>query len=460
MGSLVVVGDALLDRDVEGVVSRISPDAPVPVLDAVDSRCRPGGAALAAVLAAADGVPVTLVCRLAEDPAGAELRRLLERAGVSVIAGPSATSTPEKVRFLAADRVLLRVDHGGQVGSEPPLPESAHRVVSEAAAVLVSDYGRGVADDRGVRQRLGARRRPTVWDPHPLGGDPVPGATVVTPNQAEVARLLGPAPDSPQDQFASVIAAGAALRTRWRVGSLAVTMGAQGAVLVDGTGPPVVVPARPAAGDPCGAGDRFAARVATQMMGGAILSEAVTSAVHEATSFVAAGGARAWRLPGRPGAPGGPASSPVPGAAALARRVRADGRRLVVAGGCFDILHAGHISLLESARRLGDCLIVALNSDASVRRIKGPGRPVTGQDDRASMLSALECVDGVAIFDEDSPEEVLRVLRPHLFVKGGDYSTGRLPEEDVLAEWGGQAVVLPYLSGRSTTGILQRAGAS
>jgi D-beta-D-heptose 7-phosphate kinase / D-beta-D-heptose 1-phosphate adenosyltransferase len=126
----------------------------------------------------------------------------------------------------------------------------------------------------------------------------------------------------------------------------------------------------------------------------------------------------------------------------------------VAAGGCFDLLHAGHVRLLEAARALGDCLVVCLNSDASVRRLKGPGRPVVPEADRAEVLHSLGCVDAVAIFGEDTPAAALERLRPHLFVKGGDYGARDLPEADVLARWGGQAVLVPYLEGRSTTSLL------
>jgi rfaE bifunctional protein nucleotidyltransferase chain/domain len=145
------------------------------------------------------------------------------------------------------------------------------------------------------------------------------------------------------------------------------------------------------------------------------------------------------------------------GAVLLSRGIRATGGTVVATGGCFDIIHAGHIRLLQSARTLGDCLIVCLNSDESVTRLKGRGRPLQTATDRQAVLLALGCVDAVAVFDEDTPERVLRELRPHLFVKGADYTRARLPEADVVAAWGGQAVVLPYLQGRSTSRLVKEA---
>jgi rfaE bifunctional protein nucleotidyltransferase chain/domain len=140
----------------------------------------------------------------------------------------------------------------------------------------------------------------------------------------------------------------------------------------------------------------------------------------------------------------------------VAARVRAAGGTVVATGGCFDLLHAGHVRLLDAARALGDCLIVCLNSDDSVRRLKGPDRPVVGEDDRAAVLAGLASVDAVAVFAEDDPRAVLRVLRPHVWVKGGDYALGDLPERSVLEGWGGRAVTVPYVAGRSTTRMIER----
>jgi rfaE bifunctional protein nucleotidyltransferase chain/domain len=282
----------------------------------------------------------------------------------------------------------------------------------------------------------------------------VAGARLVTPNRTEAAQL---APDVEGSGLAMQVERARRLRRRWGSAAVAVTMGSDGALLVDGDGVPLVAPA-PAVGggDPCGAGDRFASAATSLLAGGAVLSEAVVGAVEAAAAFVAAGGAGSIVFgapPDRPvrrdGKPGAPAPDAVVGA------VRARGGTIVATGGCFDVLHAGHVALLEGARALGDCLVVCLNSDASVRRLKGPGRPRSSQADRAAVLLALSCVDAVAVFEEDLPTAVLDRLRPDVWVKGGDYAGGDLPESDVLHRWGGQAVVLPYLAGRSTTRLLE-----
>lgn len=457
---LVVVGDALMDRDVSGRVERLSPDAPVPVVDEAAVRSRPGGAALAAVLAAADGRPVTLVTALADDEPGAELRAMLEARGIEVQAVALSGSTPEKVRIGTAGRPLLRVDRGG-TGAEVGEPGAAVRAaIGWAAGVLVADYGRGVAAQPRMREALHALSAdvPLVWDPHPRGPAPTPGAALATPNLAEATALV---PEPPGDRLPAIAARARALALRWQADAVGVTCGARGAVLAGRTGAPLAMPApRVAGGDPCGAGDRFASRAATALADGASVAEAVTRAVEAASAFVAAGGAAAVAAGAEPDEErfrGSLMGGTREDALAVAAAVRARGGTVVATGGCFDLLHPGHIATLEAARGLGDCLIVCLNSDASVRRLKGPGRPVVGEQDRAAVLRALRCVDGVIVFEEETPAEALERLRPHVWAKGADYAGRDLPEAAVLRRWSCEVVLLPLLEGKSSTRLIEEA---
>ncbi|MFF9622855.1 D-glycero-beta-D-manno-heptose 1-phosphate adenylyltransferase [Streptomyces griseosporeus] len=506
---LVVVGDALLDRDLTGTADRLAPDAPVPVVTDCAERLRPGGAALAACLAARDGRDVTLITGLGDDEASEALRELL--AGrVRLIALPLTGPLPEKTRVLARGRPVVRLDRGD--GRARAATDEAREALRAAPAVLVADYGRGAAD--ALRAEL-TERPPAVWDPHPRGGPPVPGVRLVTPARSEASACAagavadegardgaqpadaarGPRPGGPHGSGAG---AGRELRDaardagvlvrHWRAGAVAVTLGERGVLLSYGEHP-LLVPAPVAHhGDPCGAGDAFAATAAGLLADGALVGEAVEGAVAAATAFVGEGGAAALRLPdamrptagrtaadaGRPASDAEPASraghatpiGPTPAPAspapfddpfALVARVRAAGGTVVATGGCFDLLHAGHVGLLQDARRIGDCLVVCVNSDDSVRRRKGAGRPVNPLDDRVRVLRALACVDAVAVFDEDTPERLLADLRPDVWVKGGDYAGADLPEAALLEEWGGQAVLLPYLDGRSSTSLLARA---
>jgi D-beta-D-heptose 7-phosphate kinase/D-beta-D-heptose 1-phosphate adenosyltransferase len=441
---LTVVGDVLLDRDLDGHVDRLAPDAPVPVVAGIAERPRAGGAGLAATLAAAGGREVTLVCALGADAAGERVRALLAEARVAVCDLGSGGATPEKVRVLADGRHLLRVDLGEEGTRCGPLAPAAAAALRDADAVLVSDYGRGVGAEPSVRAALAAlpAQTPLVWDPHPRGAAPVRGAQLVTPNAAEATGFAG---------AADAEAAGRALAAAWGAVHVCVTRGARGALLVtaDPGQPALAVPAPPVSGgDPCGAGDCFAATAAGWLAGGALPTEAVRAAVAAASAFVAAGGAGAAARRGQEAAH--------EDAAALAARVRAAGGTVVATGGCFDLLHAGHVRMLEAARALGDCLIVCLNADASVRRLKGPDRPVVEAADRAAVLEGLAAVDAVTVFTEDDPRAVLGRLRPHVWVKGGDYALGDLPEREVLEGWGGRAVTVPYVAGRSTTRLIER----
>ncbi|MGW7458053.1 D-glycero-beta-D-manno-heptose 1-phosphate adenylyltransferase [Streptomyces sp. NPDC054797] len=448
---LVVVGDVLLDRDVRGVASRLAPDAPAPVVDVTDEVSRPGGAGLAAVLAARSGREVVLVAALGEDRASDRVREALD-GRVRLVELPLDGSLPVKTRVLADGRPLVRIDRGG--GEVGRADAAVGRALAEAHAVLVADYGRGTA--QALRSLLtgAARRVPLVWDPHPRGGPPVPGARLVTPNAAE-ATVLCPGEG---DSLAAHARRGAELAERWGAAAVAVTLGERGVLLTrPRSAAPMLVPSPyRAVGDPCGAGDCFAAVAACALADGCLPEEALQLAVASAAAFVAAGGAgdpALWRTP-----PASGFARPVGGDAfATAASVRARGGTVVATGGCFDLLHAGHVGLLESARRIGDCLIVCVNSDASLRRLKGPGRPLNPLEDRVRVLAALGSVDAVVAFEEDTPETLLDRLRPDVWVKGGDYSADDLPEAQALRAWGGQAVVLPYLDGRSTTGLADRA---
>jgi rfaE bifunctional protein nucleotidyltransferase chain/domain/rfaE bifunctional protein kinase chain/domain len=465
-----VVGDSILDRDVDGSVTRVAPDAPAPVVDVASTDERPGGAALAALLLHRQGARVTLATCLGDDAAGARVRELLEGVEVVTLGVPAATRTVTRVRSGAT--TLVRLD------TPAPPPDGAldagglAAALAGADAVLVADYGRGVAADAGVRAALSAAGRPLVWDPHPRGPAPAPGTAVATPNRAEVTALTS----SPRLD----VAAGE-LRQAWDLPALVATDGERGAVVVDDARPPVFVPApRAVAGDACGAGDRFAGTVALALAGGAPLVDAVGAAVHDVARWLASGGVTAEshtldRDHARPvgelnlrdvhdhGIVGGEHRHEEHDRGRSAASVRDHARRvgsgstLVATGGCFDVLHAGHVASLEAARRLGDRLVVLLNSDASVRRLKGPSRPVNGVADRRRVLESLACVDEVVVFDEDDPRAALSRLRPDIWAKGGDYDVASLPEAALLPEWGGRVVLLPHLPDRSTTRILDHA---
>ena len=450
---IVVVGDTLLDIDLTGHADRLCPDAPAPVLE-VDRRLeRAGGAGLVATLLADDGHDVELVTALSDDDGAARLRALLGpvRVHAAELGGP----TPIKMRLTAGGQRIARVDEGCAL---PPFPVVEPRLLSaleSADAVVVADYGRRFTSVATVRAALEtiARRIPVVWDPHPRGSRPTSGAAAVTPNLTELLTFSGRQVEEP----GAVAVAAGRLRQRWGAQAVVVTLGERGALVCAPDGDTHV--AVPSAGlrieDPCGAGDRFASSLAVGLAQGEPLGTATEAAVATSAAFLAAGGVSSLRPGGGSGfgsADDAAAASDSP-ARALARRVRATGGTVVAAGGCFDLLHAGHLHLLQAARALGDCLIVCLNSDDSIRRLKGAERPVMNEHDRAELLLGLSCVDAVEIFTEDTPEEVLKALRPHVWVKGADYRPDELPETKHLRTWGGEVVTVPLQPGRSTTGL-------
>lgn len=449
MSRLVVFGDTLLDSDVEGTVDRLCPDAPVPVVDVQARWWRPGGAGLAAVLAARAGHDVVLVTALGTDPAAARLGDLLA-AHVEVVRMPLRGTTVCKTRIRAAGRSLLRVDAGDGLASGAPTGDRFRTVLRDADAVLVSDYGRGVTSNLPVRDALIelARRVPVVWDPHPRGAQPVPGCRLVTPNEAEATSTLTVEPGG----AGGLAAAATALRVCWCCDAVAITLGARGAALAteDGcTALPVPDIEVSPEHDPCGAGDAFAAAVTGALLVNNSVRMAVAAAVRAASRFVAGGGAASVGAL--------PTGQPLAGRLSttdVVARLRRRGGRLVATGGCFDLLHPGHLSLLRQARALGDALVVCVNSDESVRRRKGPSRPIVPAADRITLLEALEPVDAVIMFDEDTPAALLETLRPDVWVKGGDYIISDLPEALTVHRHGGQVVIIPLLGRYSTSRLV------
>jgi D-beta-D-heptose 7-phosphate kinase / D-beta-D-heptose 1-phosphate adenosyltransferase len=470
---VLVVGDALLDGWVAGPVHRVGRDGPVPVVELSSGSTAPGGAANTAAALAALGARVELVAALGDDADGRELRRALDGAGVRTtrcVLDPGRP-TAAKRRVLAvepAEHLMARFDV-----SPPPLGPAAARAVADQVstalaeewdAVLVADYGLGTLP-APVRRRLqrGRARIPLlVVDAHELApwADLRPDA--VTPSVEEAARLLGePVPDLDRCGWAAerhprlVAAAGGA--------DVLLTMDVDGVVALpaDGSAPRHVHAAAPApAAHACGAGDVFAAAWTAARAVGSGLDEATALAQAAADVVVSRSGTAvctSGELTARLAAVDrGRVLSHAELLAVLAEH-RAAGHRVVFTNGCFDVLHRGHVAYLRQARRLGDLLVVALNSDASVSRLKGPTRPVNPLVDRAGVIGALASVDLVTSFDTDSPVELLELVRPDVYAKGGDYTVDMLPETPVVERLGGRVCILDYLSDHSTTAIVARA---
>jgi D-beta-D-heptose 7-phosphate kinase / D-beta-D-heptose 1-phosphate adenosyltransferase len=458
MKPIVIIGDSMLDVDVEGSANRLSPEAPVPVVEPERIWQRPGGAGLAAVLAARVHPQVVLITATADDSTGDALAGLFadDYPGIRVIGVPLRGGTVSKIRIRAGGQSVVRVDHGDGYAADEPLPGEVGAAIGEASAICVADYGRGMAAHPQLRTMLevAAGDVPVVWDPHPRGARPTRGCALAAPNLEEAKHF---------SSSTSAAQLPGALREEWAATAVSVTMGAGGAMFADHrhSAHHIAAPETAGAGrsDTCGAGDRFAVAAALALADGADELQATTAAVDAASRFVATGGAAGVSsvMPLRGVVGSSAATGAVTGmdsVLALAAQVRRGGGAVVATGGCFDLLHTGHVRLLRRARDLGDALVVLINSDESVQTLKGVGRPVVPAEDRARVLAALGCVDGVAIFSETSPAAALERLRPDIWVKGGDYTGVELPEAGVVQRHGGEVVLLPTVPGYSSSKLI------
>ena len=465
---VLVVGDVILDAYLDGRADDLSREAPVPVVSVRGRTEAPGGAANVAVNLASLGADVRLISVVGRDDAGQRLLELLGDFGVDLegVVVSEGRSTVAKRRVLAEGQMLVRFDEGMRSPLAPDLEREVRSLlgagVTSVDAVVVADYGAGVMTD-GVIETLGSRSSgsspPIVVDAKEPRRYRRAHTFACTPNFDEACAALG-ALAAPGGDRGRAIAEGAQpLLNIAGVEIAAVTLDRDGAVLLERDRPPHRIYADPVP-ERCsaGAGDTFTAAFALGLAAGGDPAGAAEVAAAAAAVVVAKPGTatcspaelRLRLLPG---------GKLVPDAARLAiegERHRREGRRVVFTNGCFDILHRGHIALLNAAKELGDVLVVALNGDAGVRRLKGPERPINSLADRVEVLAALSCVDHLVTFDEDRPEELLRALRPDVVVKGGDYSAETVPEAPLVRALGAELRILDQVPARSTTRIVER----
>ena len=459
----LVIGDVMLDVFERGRVERLAPDTPAPVVTDVRKESSPGGAANVAANLAALGAEVTLLGVVGDDPSGAELLRGLNQIGVRTdnVFRLSGRATVMKKRLVAGDATLARVDSGDKEplmgAAEVEFAGRAAALAQSAEVVVVSDYsGGGVTQE--VADALAATDHGCVLldskDPLRLRWR---NLTAAAPNHLEAQSTLGLRVEA-DPSWVDVGTVGEALRDALGVHTLTITLAEEGVVVVDSAGAMRLRGRRVANPDVNGAGDTFLAAFALSLGGGAPPRTAARLGIEAATLAVSRAGTTPvgfrellQRLP----EDSLEVSGPVLGLEEDLERVRRSGGKVVFTNGCFDLLHRGHLFLLREARKLGDMLVVGVNSDASARRVKGSGRPVMLEEDRVELLEALPCVDHVVVFDEDTPEALIRRVEPDLHVKGGDHADERLPEESVVEELGGEVVVLPLLPGRSASATIE-----
>ena len=464
--SVLVVGDAMLDRYVYGAVNRISPEAPIPVVSVERDVAMPGGAGNVVRNLTALGAAVAFVSVVGDDQAGSDLTGLIGgQPNVEpwlLVQGGRTTTT--KTRYIAQGQQLLRADHEVVAAIHPKLAERLIRIAGDALAAttvtVLSDYNKGVLMGNVPAQIIAAARaagRKVVVDPKGDDYSRYAGADVITPNRRELTEATGMRVDSE----AAIAAAGQSLRAAHGFGAVLVTRAEDGMTLVT-EGALQHFPAEAAdVYDVSGAGDTVVATLAAGLAAGLDLAIAVRLANLAAGVVVGKVGtavAREGDLLAALSPQGGALRKVVTReqAAEQVERWRQRGWRTGFTNGCFDLLHPGHVHLLEQARSRCDRLVVALNSDASVRRLKGPTRPVQTEAARAAVLGSVTAVDLVCVFEEDTPESLLRAIRPELLVKGSDYTLSTVVGSDFVQSYGGEVMLADLLPGFSTTATVQR----
>ncbi len=472
--TVLCVGDLMLDEFVYGEISRISPEAPAPVIAVQRSETNVGGAGNVARNIAALGARCIFVGLAGEDDAGERLRATLSRERLiePLLISDPARPTTRKVRFVSEhfSTHMLRADWetlapaSGKV--EQALIDAILPQLPRADIVLLSDYAKGVLTARVIRSIIdGARSlgKRVIVDPKSADFGIYRGATLLTPNSKEFTDATGRRAD---DQASLATAARDLMRIA-ECEALLVTQSERGMTLVPGEGEVIHVPAYTVkVRDVTGAGDTVVAALAVSLAAGADWEAALRTASAAAAVAVAKSGTAVVTL-------GELRRNILPPASLAAEEKiarsagdldqhltawREQGLRIGFTNGCFDILHPGHVKVLTGARAACDRLIVGLNSDASVKRLKGEGRPIQNERARAEVLAALEAVDLVAIFEEDTPMNLIRRIQPNVLVKGGDYSLEQVVGQELVTARGGEVILIDILQGFSTTSLVKRAG--
>ena len=464
---VLCLGDVMLDRYVYGEVSRVSPEAPIPVCRVTNERAMLGGAGNVARNLAALGAGIAFITVTGDDDAGAEIAALLaELDGAATVLTAPGRPTTVKTRYIADGQQLLRADRETEAEIPPHIEDAIaarlDRAIADVGAVILSDYGKGVLTPGLTGRVIEAARgagKPVVVDPKGPDYRVYRGATVLTPNRRELAEASRMA-DGTDDE---IVAAARHIVARCEVGSVLVTRGGDGMTLVDGaTALHLAAEAREVF-DVSGAGDTVVAALGAALAAGLEAGDAaalanVAAGIVVAKSGTAVAGAdeivdalRAGELKS-----GERKSVGLPAALDRLATWRARGLAIGFTNGCFDLIHPGHVSLL--ARAACDRLIVGLNSDASTHRLKGDDRPVQGAAARAAVLGSLASVDLVVIFEDDTPIALIEALRPDVLVKGADYSLDEVVGGDLVRGYGGRVVLADIEPGHSTTATISRMG--
>ena len=466
---ILVVGDCMLDRYQWGSVSRISPEAPVPVVLLERENLSGGGAANVALNLTSLGIHAALAGFTGDDDDGKQLRALMERSGVTIdsLIAVEGRPTTTKTRIMGGHQQMLRLDSETDRPFPAELIAQLQQQVDSAmaakpAVVLLSDYAKGTLPADLCQAIIGAAKSrgiPVLVDPKGKDFSKYQGATAISPNRAELAMTLGTAGDALEE----LLIAGQQLIDDLRLQYMVVTLGDQGIALVE-SGRHRRIPARARdVYDVSGAGDAVIATIAActavqldgmdsihlaNMAGGIVVGKVGTAPVQlsELLQAVQAENSNGSR-------------QKLQSLASLKDEVQAwqtAGRKVVFTNGCFDLLHPGHVAYLESARALGDMLVVGLNTDRSVTALKGAGRPVMVEEDRVRVLAGLAAVDRIILFDEETPLDLIKALRPDILAKGADYEKADIVGASEVEAAGGEVAIIPLVEGSSTSRLIAR----
>ena len=457
--TVLVVGDLMLDRYWQGETSRISPEAPVPVVKVEEIEERAGGAGNVALNVAALGGNAAVLGFTGRDEAADALARTLLNAGVEChFERLEGYPTVTKLRVLSRHQQLIRLDfEDGFPGCDSSgLLKRFAENIEDAGVVVLSDYSKGtLRESKQLIAMARAAGKAVVIDPKGSDFSPYRGATVITPNMSEFEAVVGHCTDDE-----AVVSKGETLRAELELDALLITRSEKGMTLLQKGEDPLHIPTKAReVYDVTGAGDTVVSVLAASLAAGNSLRDATVLANIAAGVVVGKLGTASVSVPElhRAMREQDEMEQGMVGEdklIALVQEAKAHGETVVMTNGCFDILHAGHVTYLEEAAQLGDRLIVAVNDDASVKRIKGEERPVNTQSKRMRVLAALNCVDWVVGFDEDTPTRLICNTSPNILVKGGDNDPDIIPGGDCVRDGGGQVMVMSFVDGCSTTKII------
>jgi D-beta-D-heptose 7-phosphate kinase/D-beta-D-heptose 1-phosphate adenosyltransferase len=458
---VLVVGDLMLDRYWTGETSRISPEAPIPIVHVRDSLERPGGASNVALNVQALGAHSTIMGMVGTDIDGERLETLLEQAGVSAILQHSLTEpTITKLRILSRHQQLLRVDFEEKLHSfsQSTQLNDFKKQLSKVDIVILSDYGKGALTNAvELIAAANAAKIPVLVDPKQDSFTPYRGATLLTPNLKEFQAVVGPIKNL--DDL--VVKANEQIEAN-DLQALLITRSENGMSLIQHGKKPIHTPTKAKeVFDVTGAGDTVIATLACMIAAGQTWGQAMTVANLAAGVSISKLGAATVSVPELRRALheeqlAGAAIVDAEQLKILVEDAKAHGETVVMTNGCFDILHAGHISYLDEAKQLGNRLIVAVNDDQSVRRLKGASRPINPLEQRMQVLGALKSVDWVVPFSDNTPESLIDYLKPNILVKGGDYKVADIAGHKSVLHNGGEVKTLPFKEGVSTTKIISK----